>query len=413
MNWRELFKSRRLAMMLPLGFASGLPLALSGGTLQAWLAVDGVDISTIGLFSMVGLPYTLKFAWSPLMDRFCPPILGRRRGWMVVTQILLAAVMAAMAFANPARAPFFMALLAFSLAALSASQDIVFDAYRTDILEEHERGLGAGLTVTGYRIAMILSGAVALVLADHMGWHSTYLFMAAVMACTVIVTIFSPDAGESCANTPASIAEAVTGPLKQFFSRHGAWAFLAMIILYKLGDAFAGTLTTAFLIRGPGFSPTDVGTINKGFGLVATLAGALAGGSFMARLSLYRSLMLFGILQAVSNLSFMMVALLGKSYPAMIFAVGFENLSGGMGTAAFVAFLMALCDRRYSATQYALLSAMASMGRVFVGPPSGFLAEATGWPVFFLITTFAAIPGLVLLFFMRNRVNALSVRSAG
>jgi PAT family beta-lactamase induction signal transducer AmpG len=327
---------------------------------------------------------------------------------MVVTQILLAAVMAAMAFSNPARAPFFMALLAFSLAALSASQDIVFDAYRTDILEDRERGIGAGLTVTGYRIAMIVSGALALILADRIGWRETYLLMAVIMALSVFVTLLSPEPDAGSSASPLSLADAVVGPLRQFFSREGAWLFLAMIILYKLGDAFAGTLTTAFLIRGPGFSPTDVGVVNKGFGLAATIGGALFGGWLMARMSLYRSLMLFGIMQAVSNLSFMLVAVVGKSYPAMIFAVGFENLSGGMGTAAFVAFLMALCDKRYSATQYALLSAMAAMGRVFVGPPSGFIAEAAGWPEFFFITTLAALPGLMLLYRMRERIYAIS-----
>lgn len=412
MRWQELLKSRRLGVMLPLGFASGLPLALSGGTLQAWLAVENVDISTIGLFSMVGIPYTLKFIWSPLMDRFCPPFFGRRRGWMIITQVLLASIMAIMAFSNPAKAPFFMAILAFSLAALSASQDIVFDAYRTDILKEQERGLGAGFAVTGYRIAMIVSGAVAMMLADRVGWQFTYLFMAAVMGCTVLVTLFSPEADAACLAAPPTVSRAVTGPLKQFFSRKAAWAMLAMILLYKLGDAFAGTLTTAFLLKGPGFSLTDVGAVNKFLGTVATLVGAVAGGGLMANMSLYRSLMLFGILQAVSNLSFMLVAVVGKSYPAMIFAVGFENLSGGMGTAAFVAFLMALCDKRYSATQYALLSAIASMGRVFAGPPSGFIVEATGWPIFFLITTLTAIPGLLLLFFMKERIDALSVSSA-
>ena len=401
-----LHMNKRLAVMLPLGFASGLPLALSGGTLQAWLAVDGVDIRTIGLFSICGIPYTIKFLWSPAMDRFSMPWLGRRRGWMFVTQCVLAAVLATMALVSPAAMPFRMAVLAVFLAFSSASQDIVIDAYRTDLLKVHERGLGVGLSVTGYRIAMLVSGAFALIMADMIGWSLTYLIMAAVMMTGVAVTFAGPEPEEEF-SAPVTLADAVWGPLSEFFSRPGAFFFLAVIVLYKLGDAFAGTLTTAFLIRGVGFSPTDVGTINKGLGLASTLAGALVGGGLMAKMGLFRSLMFFGVLQAASNLSFMILAWMGKKYWVMIAAVGFENLSGGMGTAAFVAFLMSLCHHRFTATQYALLSALASAGRVFVGPPSGFLVEWIGWPPFFFITTLVAVPGLMLLAWMREDISCL------
>ncbi|RUM86974.1 MAG: muropeptide transporter AmpG [Thermodesulfatator sp.] len=392
--------------MFPMGFASGLPLALSGGTLQAWLTVAGVDIKTIGLFSMVGIPYTLKFVWSPVMDRFNIPLLGRRRGWILLCQVFIILITAAMAMLNPSSQAAAMGLAAILLAFFSASQDVVIDAYRTDSLKERERGLGVGLTVTGYRIAMLVSGALALILADHIGWHATYIAMAAVMAGSALFTLIAPEPGIP-GNPPGNIREAVIEPLKEILSREAIILFLFLIILYKIGDAFAGTLTTAFLIRGAGFSPTDVGTINKGLGLAATIIGAMAGGGLMIRMGLYGSLMLFGILQAVSNLAFMALALVGKSYPMMIGAVGLENICGGMGTAAFVAFLMALCNRRFSATQYAILSALAAVGRVFVGPPSGILVDMLGWPEFFFFTFLAALPGLFMLRYLKKHINVL------
>jgi len=390
--------------MLPLGFASGLPLALTAGTLQAWLTVAGLDLRTIGIVTLVGLPYTLKFLWSPLMDRFVPPWLGRRRGWMVATQLGLIAGIAAMAVTGPADAIWALSVLAIAVAFLSASQDIAFDAYRADVLLARERGIGAGISVTGYRIAMLISGAVALILSDHIGWQSTYLLMASLMLIGVATTLLSPEPS-SAITPPRTLSEAVWGPIREFFSRSPVVGLLLLIVLYKVGDAFAGTLTTAFLIRGVGFSPTEVGVINKGMGLLATLFGALTGGALMARMGLFRALLLFGLLQAVSNLSFMVLAWTGKSYLVMVSAVAFENLSGGMGTAAFVALLMSLCDHRYTATQFALLSALGALGRVFVGPPSGYLVETVGWVVFFFITFLAALPGLGLLWRLRDYLN--------
>ena len=390
--------------MLPLGFASGLPLALTAGTLQAWLTVAGLDLRTIGIVTLVGLPYTVKFLWSPLMDRFVPPWFGRRRGWMIATQLGLIAGIAAMAVTGPADAIWALSVLAIAVAFLSASQDIAFDAYRADVLLARERGIGAGISVTGYRIAMLISGAVALILSDHIGWQSTYLLMASLMLIGVATTLLSPEPS-SAITPPGTLSEAVWGPIREFFSRSPAVGLLLLIVLYKVGDAFAGTLTTAFLIRGVGFSPTEVGVINKGMGLLATLFGALTGGALMARMGLFRALLLFGLLQAVSNLSFMVLAWTGKSYLVMVSAVAFENLSGGMGTAAFVALLMSLCDHRYTATQFALLSALGALGRVFVGPPSGYLVETVGWVVFFFITFLAALPGLGLLWRLRDYLN--------
>lgn len=415
-DYSAVFRDRNLAVILLLGFASGLPLALTGGTLQAWMTVEGVDLSTIGLFTLVGLPYTWKFLWAPVMDRFVPPFLGRRRGWLVLTQLALAAGIATMAFASPRADLAWLAFLAVFVAFASASQDIVFDAYRTDVARPEQRGLAAAFTVVGYRVAMLTSGAAALVLVGGsgfipaLGWQNTYLVMAGLMGLGAVATLWGPEP-QVVVPPPRTLEEAVWLPLKEFFARPGAWVLLALIVLYKLGDAFAGSLTTAFLLRGVAFSLDDVGYVNKGMGLAATIFGALFGGALMVRLGLYRALMVFGILQAVSNLAFMALAAAGKSWPLMVFAVGFENLCGGMGTAAFVALLMALCDQRFTATQYALLSALAAFGRVYVGPAAGYATDpkylGLSWTVFFFLTFVVALPGLILLWWKRETLRAL------
>lgn len=384
--------NRRLIVMLPLGFLSGLPLALTSGTLQAWLTVEGVDLKTIGIFTLVGLPYTLKFLWAPVMDRVVPPWLGRRRGWMVLTQLCVAVALGLMALTNPQLHPGWLAAYAVLVAFLAASLDIVFDAYRTDTLQPHERGLGAAVWVNGYRIALLASGAGALALADHVGWQITYLAMAAIMVVGAIVVLISPDPTVVAA-APKSLKEAVGAPLAEFFSRPTALGFLAVIVLYKLGDAFASALQTAFLIGGLGFSSTEVGAA-KGLGIFATLVGAFIGGILMTRSGLVRSLLTFGVLQAVSNLGFVVLALMGKHAGALTAAVVIENVTGGMGTAAFVALVMSLCDARYTATQFALLSSLEALGRVFVGRPSADLVQVVGWAQFYVFTTVAALPGL-------------------
>lgn len=402
-TYLQVFRNRRIAAMILMGFSSGLPLALTSGTLQAWMAVEGVDLRTIGIFSLVGLPYTLKFLWSPIMDRFVPPWLGRRRGWILMAQCCLMLGIAVMGFSSPQSAPVALAALALFVAFSSASQDIVIDAYRTDLLHEKERGVGAAVFVMGYRIAMLVSGALALILSDRIGWQVTYLLMAGIMLIGVLSSFFGPEP-EQKVSPPKDLQEAVWGPLRDFFTRRSAVMVLLLIVLYKLGDAYAGTLTTAFLIRGVGFTPTDVGAVNKGLGLVALIIGATFGGSLMIRLGMFRSLLCFGILQAISNLSFMVLAWTGKSYGMMVFAVAFENLAGGMGTAAFVSLLMGLCNHRYSATQYALLSSLAALGRTFIAPTSGYVVESVGWANFFLITTFTALPGLFMLRWLRDDI---------
>ncbi|ANN79658.1 muropeptide transporter [Bordetella flabilis] len=404
----NLYTRRRVAPLLLLGFASGLPLALTAGTLQAWATVSGVSLQDIGFLTLVGTAYTLKFLWAPLVDRYVPPILGRRRGWMLLTQVALAAAIAAMGLFNPGNALLPLALLAVFVAFLSATQDIVFDAYSTDVLHKEERGAGAAMKVLGYRIAMLVSGGLALVLADTwLGWGKMYVLMGGLMAVGMLATLWAPEP-ERPAPPPRTLTAAVVEPLREFFTRPGALGLLVLIVLYKLGDAFAGALSTTFLLRGGGFTVTEVGTVNKVLGLAATIVGALAGGGMMARLGLYRSLMMFGVLQAVSNLGYWLVAVKPGSLALMASAVGLENLCGGLGTAAFVALVMALCRQEFSATQFALLSALSAVGRTYLaGPLTPVLVERMGWPIFFMVTVLIALPGLVLLHLRRREIEAL------
>ncbi|KQW35673.1 MFS transporter [Rhizobacter sp. Root404] len=500
----------RLVVVTALGFASGLPLALTGQAMQAWLSVSGVDIATIGFLSLVGLPYTFKFLWAPLMDRFELPWLGRRRGWLVLTQLLLAGALMWMAATSPSGATRFFALLAVLVAFLSASQDVVIDAYRTDALHASERGLGSSLFVLGYRGAMIVSGGIAFIWVDPAQgggwtWPEVYRFMAGVMVgaavlsavalprlplalvpssvprrdllgflavlAAVAVGVFLSDRfGPPIAKAllggwlasgamPTALQgkwidlaalmlgiaftlplaawaaraarfETLLGGLRSYFSQPGAAAFLAFIVLYKLGDAFAGSLMTPFLLQAMQYSTAEVGVVNKVIGLWLTIGGALLGGALMLKLGLWRALLLFGVLQMASNLGFWWLAVNGRdvlpglTIPAfdwgfvkllhatpvdggLLLVIAAENLSGGMGTAAFLAFLMSLCNQRFTATQFALLSAFASVGRVWVGPLAGVLAESIGWPVFFLVSTVVALPALAMLWWLRDTVRAL------
>ena len=418
-SYLEVFRSRRLAVILVLGFSSGLPIALTGGTLQAWMTVEGVDLSTMGAFTLVGLPYVWKFLWAPAMDRFVPAFLGRRRGWLVLTQLALALGIAAMAFLSPRADLALVAWVALFVAFASASQDIVVDAYRTDVASREQRGIAGALSVTGYRIAMLVSGALALVLVGGsgvipaLGWRNTYLLMAALMAVGVLAALWGEE--PSTANAPRNLREAVVEPFREFFSRPGAVALLVLLVLYKLGDAFAESLTTAFLLRGAGFSLDDVGWANKAIGFAATIAGALLGGALMVKVGLYRALLGFGILQGVAILAFMWLALVGKNYPIMVLAVGLEKGTSGMGTAAFVALLMALCDHRFTATQYALLSALASIGRIVVGPIAGYATDpkylGLSWAMFFLLAFGVALPGLVCVWFLRKKIERAEAAS--
>ncbi|HEX9204391.1 MAG TPA: AmpG family muropeptide MFS transporter [Candidatus Deferrimicrobiaceae bacterium] len=389
------FGSRRIFFVLLLGFSSGIPLALTGSTLQAWMASEGVDLAVIGVFSLVGLPYAVKYLWAPVMDRFVPPFLGRRRGWMLVTQAALVVAVAAMAFSDPKAAPGAVAVLCLLVAFFSASQDIVVDAWRTEVLAPEELGPGAGVHILGYRVAMLTSGAVALILADRMPWRLVYLLMAGSLSVGVAASLLSPEP-EIPGKPPRTLKEAVVEPFLEFFARPGAAVILLFIVFYKLDVVMAMALTTPFLLE-LGFTKTDIGAVTKGLGMVATIAGTLAGGAVVARAGMKASLWIFGVLQSVSTLSFFALARLGHHYPMMVAAIGIENLCSGMGTAAYAAFLMSLCDKRFTATQYALLTSLMAVTRVFAGAPTGVLAKAYGWETYFLVSALAAIPGLLLL----------------
>lgn len=404
-QYLRIFQQPRSAILLILGFASGLPLALTSGTLQAWMTVENIDLKTIGFFSLVGQAYVFKFLWSPVMDRYTPPFLGRRRGWLVTTQILLLLAIAAMGFLEPGTQLRWMAALAVIIAFCSASQDIVFDAWKTDVLPAEERGTGAAISVLGYRLGMLVSGGLALWLADRwLGWQGMYWLMAALLVPCIIATLLAPEPEDSIP-VPKTLEQAVAAPLRDFFGRNNAWLILLLIVLYKLGDAFAMSLTTTFLIRGVGFDAGEVGVVNKTLGLLATIIGALYGGILMQRLSLFRALLIFGILQGVSNAGYWLLSVTDKHMFSMAAAVFFENLCGGMGTAAFVALLMTLCNKSFSATQFALLSALSAVGRVYVGPVAGWFVEAHGWPTFYLFSVAAAVPGLLLLLVCRQTLE--------
>lgn len=404
-HYLRLFQQPKSAVLLILGFASGLPLALTSGTLQAWMTVENIDLKTIGFFSLVGQAYVFKFLWSPAMDRYCPPLLGRRRGWLLITQLLLLVAIAGMGFLDPASHLRWMAALAVLIAFCSASQDIAFDAWKTDVLPPEERGGGAAISVLGYRLAMLVSGGLALWLADkYLGWNATYWLMAALLIPCLIATWLAPEPTDAIP-VPKSLEEAVVAPLRDFFGRNNAWLILLLIVLYKLGDAFAMSLTTTFLIRGVGFDAGEVGVVNKTLGLLATIVGALYGGVLMQRLSLFRALLIFGILQGVSNAGYWLLSITDKHLFSMAGAVFFENLCGGMGTSAFVALLMTLCNKSFSATQFALLSALSAVGRVYVGPIAGWFVEAHGWPTFYLFSVAAAVPGILLLMLCRSTLE--------
>lgn len=394
----QIFQSRKMAALLLLGFASGLPLLLTSRTLQAWMTVEGIDLPRVGLFSLVALPYSLKFLWSPLLDRFIPPILGRRRGWLVITQIALTVAIAAMSLQSPSLALQPLAITALLIAFFSASQDIAFDAYRTDVLTEQELGAGAAIAVLGYRLALLVTGSFALILADQIPWPTVYQVLAGVMLICVSFSIWAPEPQLSD-RPPASLLEAVWLPFQEFFQRSGvrrAVLILVFIMLYKLGDALAANMVTPFLLQ-IGFSQTQIGAIQGGLGLLATLVGVLTGGAVLSQMGINRSLWVFGGLQAVSNLAYFALAQFPQSFGLLIAAINLENFCAGLGTAAFVAFLMSLCNQRFSATQFALLSSLVAVSRDILVAPAGKIAEVTGWPLFFLLTCLAALPGLVLL----------------
>lgn len=396
LEWVQVFRQRKMAALAVIGFAGGLPLFLTSRTLQAWMTVEGVDLKTIGLFSLVGLPYSIKVLWSPLMDRFVPPFLGRRRGWLLVTQVLLILALLGLSFCDPKQAAL-LAVAALLVAFMSASQDIVIDAYRSDILEHKEMGAGAAVYVTGYRLGMLAAGSLALVLADHMSWPWVYRGLALLLALASLGSVRAPEP-EAGARLPEDLSEAIGQPFVEFFTRSGwrAVLILAFVPLYKYGDSLLGNMATPFLLKA-GYSQSAVGAIQGGIGLLATIVGALAGGAALEKIGINRSLWVFGFAQALSNACYLLLALSPGSQGLLVGTIVIENLCAGLGTAAFVAFFMSLCSRSYSATQYALLTSLMAFSRDILVAPAGAWAERLGWPAFFALTIAASAPGLLLL----------------
>jgi PAT family beta-lactamase induction signal transducer AmpG len=383
-----------MAALVLLGFSSGLPLALTGQTLGAWLTRTGLDMKSVGLFGMVGLPYAFKFAWAPLLDRFAPPFLGRRRGWLVVTQVATALAVAAMGLRGPDAPLETLATLAVVAAFLSASQDIVADAYRSDVLPPEERGAGAAVFTTGYRVGMIASGGGALLL-EGLGvpWRIVYVAAAAAMTVGVAGTLLAPEPTRAPA-PPPTLRAAVAEPLRELLFRRGALVALAFVLLFKLPDEIAKQCVTPFLQR-TGYEDAELGAV-QGASVVATIAGALAGGALVARLGLRRSLWAFGLAHAAGNFGYFLLARTETSVSAMTAAVVAENFCIGLATAGFLAFLMSQCDARYSAFQFALLTSLMAGTRA-AASAWGFVQESLGWPGLFVVAAVSGLPSLLLI----------------
>jgi PAT family beta-lactamase induction signal transducer AmpG len=385
-----------LVVVALMGFASGLPLYLTGSTLKAWLTDEGLTLKTIGLFALITQPYALKFLWAPILDRFLPPFLGRRRGWMVLAQAALILLFVLMAFSQPRVDVLHIAMLGFLVAFASASQDIVIDAWRAEAFEAHDLGMANAVAIGAYRLGMLASGAGALMLAQKAGWRTTYLSMAVLMAVGALGT-FLARSTDGRVKPPRNLRDAVVLPLKQFLGRPAVGRVLAFCLLYKIGDQLADAMTVPFLMRGLGFSKMQIGATTKTVGLAFLIIGGLLGGLIMKRLSLKRSLVLFGFFQAGSILAFWLLSRLGPNLAMLAGALALENLCFGMGGAAFVTFLMRLCDQRFTATQFALLSSITGLTRGYLSAPTGLLAQHLGWSGYFLACALAAIPGLLLL----------------
>ncbi len=417
----QVFRSRKISSLLFLGFSSGLPLLLTSRTLQAWMKDAQVDLSVIGWFSLVGLPYTLKFLWSPFLDRFVPPFMGRRRGWLVMTQVGLMVAIAAMSLQQPSQTLHLLALNALIITLLSATQDIAGDAYRTDVLAPSEWGIGASTWVLGYRLAVLISGSISLILADVLPWPVVYLILGLLMGVGVLASFWAPEPEEEV-RPPASLVDAVYLPFQEFFGRLGltpALVVLVFVLLYKVGDALVGNMATPFLLD-VGYSKTEIGAIQGTFGFMATTVGVIGGGLVITKIGIYRSLWVFGGLQALSNLGYLMLTWVPKqssavlagirldnfvglfwtaltTNPYLMVAINLENFCAGLVTAVFVAYLMSLCNHAFTATQFALLSSLMATSNIILAAPAGALAKATGWPTFFVLTIVAALPGLLLL----------------
>jgi PAT family beta-lactamase induction signal transducer AmpG len=387
--------SGRMLVALFMGFSCGVPLLLTISVLQAWMKEEGVDLTVIGMMALVGLPYTLKFLWAPFLDRFTLPFLGRRRGWLLVAQTALIFSIAGLGLTDPGNNPWLVAFAAFLVTFFSASQDIVVDAYRREDFPDEELGLASSLYINGYRVGMLLASGGGLIMADHMSFPSVYLIMAACILPGLVTTLLAHEP-EVNVRMPENMREAVLDPLLEYFSRHGALWILAFVLFYKIGDTMASAMTTPFYLD-IGFTKTEIGAVVKLFGFWATVVGTLVGGLFMLRMGIHRSLWVFGFLQALSTACFAILARTGPQVSVLSGVIAFENLSSGMGTAAYAAFMASITNKKFTATQYALLTSLMGVPRVIASAPTGFLAKNLGWGTFFVACALIAIPGLLLL----------------
>jgi PAT family beta-lactamase induction signal transducer AmpG len=389
-------KPRQYTVLLLLGFASGLPLFLTGSTLKAWMTDEGLSLATIGLFSFVTLPYSLKVFWAPFLDRFALPGLGRRRGWMLLMQLGMAAALFLLAFSQPHLDLMRVVVLALAVAVTSATFDIAVDAWRAEALDQKHLGLGNSIHIAAYRVAMLVSGGLAMILAQIFSWRVTYLGMAGLTLLGMLGTWLAMNT-DVVARAPRTLQEAISGPLKDLLQRKGIGYLLAFAVFYKLGDWLAEAMTMPFLMRGMGFTKIQIGTVQKTTAMVAIILGGLIGGWMLMRMSLRKALWICGFVQAGSILGFWAISMLGRHLPLLVAANTLENLAYGMGGSALVALLMGSCNRSYTGTQYALFSALTALPRTLFGGLTGFMAESYGWKLYFPVCAAAAIPGLLLL----------------
>lgn len=408
---QNLLNPRLLAIFF-LGFASGLPLLLTGSTLQAWFTAAQLDLKTIGALSLLGLPYTLKFLWAPLFDHFNIPLIGRRRGWILLTQIALVAMLFGLSMLNPGSQVQMMCVLALGVSFFAASQDIAIDAYRTNVLHTEERGIGSAYFVFTYRIACLVAGGLALILADHIGWKYTYQLMGLFLGLSILPTLLAPRVDEQASTRHVAFLKTVSGAVSDILQRDRVILLILFLILYKFGDALALQLMTNFLLRTLGFTLSEVGFAYKVIGFVATLSGTFIGGLLLVRWNIYRALLIFGLVQAISNFMFVILALVGKSYFLMVASIFIENFCGGLSTAALFAFLMTLCNQQYAATQFALFSAITSLGRVLLGPVAAYMVNQYGWVQFYFYSFVISFLGIIVLLFIKQEVSAYATATA-
>jgi len=405
------YLEKKMLISLIMGFVSGVPLLLTITLLQAWLTDEGISKSTIGLFALVGLPYSLKFLWAPFFDRYVISKLGRRRGWLIISQVLLILSIIGLGLTNPTLNPFNVAVLALLVTFFSASQDIVIDAFRRESLHDNEQTLGASAYVLGYRVGALAAGAGGLILADLMSYQYVYSIMAVIMIIGVITTLLAEE--PEAVGEPSSFINAVKNPFIEFFQRFKdknntnltvPILILMFILLYKVGDTMAHSLSTNFYLD-IGFTKTEIGTVVKVFGLVATLIGAFLGGIISLKIGLFRSLIMFGLFQAIATLGFAALAIIGNNILALMVVISLENLAAGMGYTAYLAFIANMTNKEFTATQFALMTAIMSLPRTIFSGSSGFLVELFDWELYFVFCSLIAIPALIILSKLRGSLK--------